>query len=143
MGLLGKLLPWKRKDDLALNDNMGFGGFGQPGMQGQGMPRQDLGLGGLGGNPYDQLGGGGGMGGIPSSPLPYGQPSFPGGRPSMEAFQQNQAYERSYAAGKEIEVVSAKLDAIKSALEALNQRLASIERFIQTEQDFKKRGGGW
>lgn len=135
MGLFWKILPWKRKDDLALNENIGLGGFGQPGMQGQDM--------GLGGSPYDPMGGGGGLGGIPSSPYSQPMQAFPGQRPPMEAFQQNQAYERSFAAGKEIEVVSAKLDAIKSALEALNQRLASIERFIQTEQDFKKRGGGW
>lgn len=129
MGLFGKILPWKRKDDLALNDNMGMGGFG-----GQPMPGQDLGLN-LGPSPYDQMASPGSVS-VPS----YGQP-FPGQRPSMESFQQNQAYDRSYAAGKDIEVVSAKLDAIKSALEALNQRLASIERFIQAEQDFKKRGG--
>ena len=131
MGLFGKLLPWKRKDDLALNENIGLGGFGQP------MPGQDLGLNlGGGGLPFEQMGN---PGSVPS----YGQPvqQFASQRPGMEAFQQNQAYERSYAAGKELEVVSAKLDAIKSALESLNQRLANIERFIQTEQDFKKRGG--
>ena len=133
MGLLGKILPWKRKDDMALNENFGMQGFNPQG----GMPGQDLGL---------NLGGGGGMPPFdPMSPgtgMPsYGQPSFPGQRQGMESFQQNQAYERSYAAGKEIEVVSAKLDAIKSALEALNQRLASIERFIQGDQDFRKRGG--
>ena len=60
--------------------------------------------------------------------------------PQMESFQSNQAYQQSYATGKEIEVVSAKLDAIRAALETLNQRLASIERYMQTEQDFKKRG---
>lgn len=124
MGFFGRILPWKRKDDLGLNDNVGLGGFGQPMAQ----PGQDLGLG-IGPAPYEQPGMGAQF-----------QP-FSSQRPPMEAFQQNQAYERSYAAGKDIEVVSAKLDAIKSALEALNQRLANIERYIQTEQDFKKRGG--
>ncbi|MBI2144984.1 hypothetical protein HYU18_01540 [Candidatus Woesearchaeota archaeon] len=121
MGIFGKLLPWKRKDDLGLSDNLGLGGFGQPMAQ----PGQDLGLG-LGPAPYEQQPGMGGQ---------FQQ--FGSQRPQMEAFQQ----ERSYAANKDIEVVSAKLDAIKSALEALNQRLANIERYIQLDQDFKKRGG--
>lgn len=137
-GIFGKVLPWKKKDDLALGDNLGLGGFGpgqgaQQGAFGPGMP-YDQQFGGMGGNM--------GMGGLPpsqySQPQPLGQFSA---APQAEAFQKNQEYERSYAAGKEMEVVSAKLDAIKAALETLNQRLAAIERYIQTEQDFKKRGG--
>ncbi len=134
-GIFGKVLPWKKKDDLALGDNLGLGAFGAPsqGMQGMQGP-------GFGSMPYDQQLG---MGGLPQSQYPQQQPlgSFPGGAPQAEAFQRNQDYERSYAAGKEMEVVSAKLDAIKAALETLNQRLASIERYIQAEQDFRKRGG--
>lgn len=139
-GIFGKVLPWKKKDDLALNDNLGLGGFGMPsqGMQGPGP--------GFGGTPYDQQFGSMGnlgMGGLPQSQYSQTQPlgGFPGAAPQAEAFQSNQAYERSYAAGKEIEIVSAKLDAIKAALETLNQRLGAIERYIQAEQDFKKRGG--
>ena len=140
-GVFAKVLPWKKKDDLALNDNLGLGGFGSPGM---GMQGQGPGFG--SGMPYDpQFGGIGnlGMGGLPQPQYPQSQPlgGFQGAAPQAEAFQRNQDYERSYAAGKEIEIVSAKLDAIKAALETLNQRLASIERYIQTDQDFKKRGG--
>ncbi len=120
MGIFGKILPWKRREELGMNENIGLGAMGQG---------QDLGLGGLSQMP---------------SQMPYEpQPQYPqfGGmgaqRPQMEAFQQNQ----SYISGKEIEIVSAKLDAIKSALEALNQRLANVERCLQTEQEFKKRGG--
>lgn len=125
MGFFGKILPWKRKDDLGLNDNLGIGGAGG-----------DAGLGGLGlgGMPYEQPG-------ASQYPPQFGGFGAGQSRPQMEAFQQNQAYERSFAAGKDIEVVSAKLDAVKSALEALNQRLANIERYLQTEQEFKKRGG--
>ena len=137
MSIFSRLLPWKRKDELGLKDNMALGGFGQAGGQ-------DMGFGGPGFNsPFP----GGPVGpGMPPSQL--GQQQF-GGMGSMggmmqnqpvEAFDNNRAYERSYAAGKDIEVVSAKLDAIKAALETLNQRLASIERYIQTDQDFKKRG---
>jgi len=147
MAIFDKLLPWKRKGDLGLKDNLGLGGFGadNPGMN-MGMP-------GLGGLPPSQF----------ADPMqqPLGMPQYPGQqqaypsqqqfsgmsgfqqqtRPQVEAFQQNQAYERSYAAGKEMEIVSAKLDAIKAALETLNQRLAGIERYIQSDQEFKKRGG--
>ncbi len=145
-GFFGKVLPWKKKDDLALGDNLGLGGFGAPGAGMQGMQGPGFGSGG----PYDSqfggmgsMGGAGGLGGLPPSQYSQVQPlgGFQGAAPQAEAFQRNQDYERSYAAGKEIEVVSAKLDAIKAALETLNQRLASIERYIQTEQDFKKRGG--
>ena len=140
MGILSRLLPWKRKDELGLKDNLALGGFGQPGGP-------DNGFGGLG---FNSSFPGGPVGpGMPQSQL--GQQQF-GGMGNMgsmggmmqsqpvEAFDNNRAYERSYAAGKDIEVVSAKLDAIKAALETLNQRLASIERYIQTDQDFKKRG---
>lgn len=138
-GIFGKVLPWKKKDDLALGDNLGLGGFGASGQGMQGMQGP-----GFGGMQFDQqFGGVGGLGGLPPSQYSQAQPlgGFQGAAPQAEAFQRNQDYERSYAAGKEIEVVSAKLDAIKAALETLNQRLASIERYIQAEQDFKKRGG--
>lgn len=139
-GIFGKVLPWKKKDDLALGDNLGLGPLGGFGP-GQGAQQGAFGA----GMPYDQQFGGMGnlgMGGLPPSQYSQPQPlSQFSAAPQAEAFQKNQEYERSYAAGKEIEIVSAKLDAIKAALETLNQRLASIERYIQAEQDFKKRGG--
>lgn len=136
MGFLGKVLPWKRKDELALDNNLGLGGFGAD-SQGMnlGMPAMPM---------MDQQ-----MQGMPPqypsqqqypTAQPFGFPQQPQ-QPQVEAFQRNSSYERAYAAGKEMEVVSAKLDAIKAALETLNQRLASIERYIQAEQEFKKRGG--
>ncbi|HLD96921.1 MAG TPA: hypothetical protein VI934_01110 [Candidatus Nanoarchaeia archaeon] len=135
MSFFSKILPWKRKDELGLKDNIALGGFGQPDNLGMGFGGQQFASqfpGGQGGLPQpfpgQQFSGGvGSMGGMP-------QPSQP------EAFESNRAYERSYAAGKEIEVVSAKLDSIKASLETLNQRLAAIERYIQGNQDFKNRG---
>src|SRR3989338_7663350 len=109
-GIFGKVLPWKRKDELGLglNDNLGLGGFGGggpggPGMQGPpGMPGMDLGFG--------TTPGAGMQGGMPGSAQQY--PSQPFGgfgmaqqSPQMESFQGNQAYQQSYATGKEIEVV--------------------------------------
>ncbi len=145
-GIFGKVLPWKKKDELGLglNDNLGLGGFGGGGPGGPGMPQRmpmpgmDLGFGTTPGT--------GMPGGMPGATQQYPSQQQFGGfgmaqqSPQMESFQGNQAYQQSYAAGKEMEVVSAKLDAIRAALETLNQRLASIERYIQTEQDFKKRG---
>ena len=139
-GIFGKVLPWKRKDDLGLKDNMALGGFGPADNQNFGLGGMDL------GSPFP--GNPGGMpGGMPQQQFPNAGQQFGGMGGQMqsqpiEAFQSNQSYQQSYAAGKDIEVVSAKLDAIRAGLEALNQRLAAIERYIQTQtdQDFKKRG---
>ena len=137
MGILDKVLPWKRKDELGLNDNLGLGGLGQA--------PQGTGFGGFPGGPGDMTSGapfdpgmGGGMQQYPgAAQQTFGMPQ----RPEMDAFRGNQQYAQQYTAGKDIEIISAKLDAIKAALEALNQRLGTIERYIQTEQDFKRRGG--
>ena len=128
MSFFSRILPWRRKDELGLKDNIALGGFGQPDNQNTGFGGPQF------ASPFP-----GGLGGLPQ---PFPGQQF-GGMPQQgqpEAFESNRAYERSYAAGKEIEVVSAKLDSIKAALETLNQRLASIERYMQGDQEFKKRG---
>ena len=140
-GFFGKILPWKRKDELGLKNNMALGGFGQADNQNFGLGGMDLGSpfpGNPGGMPQQFPNAGqqfGGMGGGGMGSMGGQMQSQP-----IEAFQSNQSYQQSYAAGKDIEVVSAKLDAIRAGLEALNQRLAAIERYIQNDQDFKKRG---
>lgn len=126
---LGKLLPWKRKDELGLGPDLGLGGMGGGGY---GSPQ--------GGMPFDQpMQPMPGLGGLPqySQAQPFGASQVP----QMEAFQRNQAYERSYSSGKDFEIISAKLDALKAALDSINQRLALIERYFQTEQEFKRKGG--
>jgi hypothetical protein len=140
MGIFDKILPWKKKDELGmenlnlgLNQNMNLG-LGQNMNLGiQGMPNTPM---------MDQIQSQQPMGfqqqPYPSYPAQQ-QMGYPQETPQMESFQRNQNYERNYAAGKDIEVVSAKLDAIKAALETLNQRLASIERYIQTDQELKRR----
>jgi hypothetical protein len=139
MGFLDRVLPWKHKDDLGLNDNLGLPpqGAGIPGMgavpdsgnpmafpgsQGQGLPLEER-------HPQTGMG---------QQFNPYQQPQQP---PQIDAFQNNRAYEQSNAAEKEVEVISAKLDAIKSTLDAMNQRLAIIERNVQVEQGFRKQEG--
>ncbi|MBI2550649.1 hypothetical protein HYV83_05755 [Candidatus Woesearchaeota archaeon] len=145
---LGKLLPWKRKDELGLGPDLGLGGMGA-------VEGQNMGLGGLGGGGYgSQQGSMSSMPGMtfdqPMQPMPGlgGLPQYPQAQPfgasqvpQMEAFQRNQAYERPYSPGKDFEIVSAKLDALKAALDSINQRLALIERYFQVEQDLKRKGG--
>ena len=135
MSFFSKILPWKRKDELGLKDNLALGGFGQPENQSMGFGGPQF------ASPFP-----GGPGGLPQ-PFPGqqfgGAGSGMGQQGQPEAFENNRAYERSYAASKEIEVVSAKLDSIKAALETLNQRLAAIERYIQGDQDFNFKKRGW
>ena len=127
---LGKLLPWKRRDELGLGPDLGLGGLGGGGY---GSPQ-----GSMPGMPFDQpMQPMPGLGGLPQ--YPQAQPFGASQVPQMEAFQRNQAYERS--SGKDFEIVSAKLDALKAALDSINQRLALIERYFQTEQEFKRKGG--
>jgi len=40
--------------------------------------------------------------------------------------------------GKDLEIISAKLDALKSSLDAINQRLANLERIAAGEKDEHK-----
>ncbi|MBI3033919.1 hypothetical protein HYY72_02070 [Candidatus Woesearchaeota archaeon] len=116
MGIFGKLMFWKKKDDLGLGDNLGL-----PANQPQ--PFQP------GNYPGDVI------------QQPWSQPQ------SQGLYAQNQTAQfeslqssSSYAAGKQLEVVSAKLDALKAAIDSLSQRMANIERMMESEEYFKKRG---
>lgn len=55
------------------------------------------------------------------------EPSF---HPSQMQMQQQQPMQ-SYPINKDIELISAKLDAIKSNLDSINQRLANLERIAR------------
>ncbi|MBI4149654.1 hypothetical protein HY491_04350 [Candidatus Woesearchaeota archaeon] len=46
---------------------------------------------------------------------------------------------QNYAVGKDIEIISSKLDALRAGLESINQRLAHIERIAEGEQDTRRR----
>jgi hypothetical protein len=58
------------------------------------------------------------------------------------AYQQQQPMQQQMAmqssSRTEYEILSAKLDAIKATMDAINQRLASIERVAYQEQDKKR-----
>jgi len=111
MGILGKVMFWKR-DELGLGDEIG-------------LPK---------GKPADELG-------MEMQPLPR-MPQMPMQEPRMEAFQQRQQYEPAYAYGqnKDLEIVSAKLDALKATLESINQRIANLERIAYGDDEPRKRG---
>ena len=113
MGVFDKLIFWKKKDELALQPALGFdAGYGNP----QGLqplpPMQQM-------QPMQQFG-----------PM---QPAPPVGGFGME--MQSLQSAQNYGAAKDMEVISAKLDALRAAIENINQRIANLERLARGEQD--------
>ena len=152
MGIFSKLAFWKKKEDFDMGKDFGAdlglgpmdnlqGPRGMPSFQDRGMrgydpnlAGQDLGL------PEDT--GFGAMGAQPQyrqpSMQPPGQPA-PMQQPFGAPIQPSQPTERDYGYGKDLEVVSAKLDSIRYTLESINQRLANLERVAYGEREERKR----
>ena len=147
MGILDKVMFWKKKDDLSdLGDlgqglgknNMAFGDnfnsqanpFGQPGA-GQGM-----------GNDFGQ-----GMGNYGQAPAQnsYGQYSgqnFSNQQPmsfGSPPYSQQQKYGQDEITSKNIEIVSSKLDALRATLESINQRLENLEAIARGDEETGRR----
>ena len=134
MGILDKVMFWKKKDDFAdlglgSNKDMAFGDdFGMD----QGMAQQQPGLG-------QQPDMGFSNPSMPSSPsmppAPQMQP------PSAAQFGQAPRYDspQQDMTSKNIEVISSKIDALRANLESINQRLANLEAIARGEQDKRKR----
>ncbi len=142
MSLLGRFFG-KKKDDLGLGDmgpgmgpdlgsNMGPGmgpdmGGGMPNFgdpmgspdQGFGMPGQMPGM-----PPPDQSQGG-------FSPESVGFERVPSGAPS--SYSSHPQTLDSINMGKDLEIISAKLDAIKAELDSMSQRLKRLERIAEGE----------
>lgn len=129
MGILDKVMFWRKKDDLSDlgldskqpfgNDNPAFGsdfglgsGLGQQGMgqsQGFSQPSQNMGF-----------------------PQPsFQQPSYPSYSPRYEPQQD--------MASKNLEIISSKLDALRASIESLNQRLANLEAIARGEEEHTRR----
>ena len=135
MGILDKVMFWKKKDefaDIGLGDkeNLAFGDeFGaQPGAAPGGTP----GTPGLG-QGMDQ-----GLGPQPSPSMPQ-QPSMPSF--SQPPIQPQPSYNpQQDLESKSLEVISSKLDAIRASIDSLNQRLANLEAIARgEEEDSRKR----
>ena len=126
MGILGKLMFWKKKDEfsdlglgdnvapigkenLAFGDDFGMGtqqGLGQQPQQPQAFPQQP-----------------------PFQPQPA-QPQFQ--PPRYDAPQQDMT-------AKNIEIISSKIDALRASVESVNQRLANLEAIARGEEDHRKK----
>ncbi len=154
MSFLGKLMFWK-KDDLGLGKDVGgFGSdnLGMPqGSDNLGMPNQGADLGGS-----DNLG-------LPSSGMPdlttfrgvgdrqsqqqmnqsikqhLGPDYMNSPNTGFSSFSPKQSYQEVPHGSHELEVISAKLDAIKATMDAINQRIANLERVAYGEQEQKRR----
>lgn len=138
MGVFSKLAFWKRDSDFAKMDKDPFGGgkdpfagIGAPGGM-PGTPGADMSMPGAGADPF----------------APAGFPQQPAFSPSSFSQQQSfaaQPAQQSYAyvppqSGSDLQVISAKLDAIRATLDSLNQRVANIERLAYGEQEQQQKG---
>ncbi|MFH1440371.1 MAG: hypothetical protein ABIG89_07405 [Candidatus Woesearchaeota archaeon] len=149
MGFMNKLKFWKKKDPLAdLERELSMG----PGVDGMdpnlGMGRDELGMQSSDtGMPHDSWSNQ--PSGYPAQQYGHQQSQQYPTQNSSKQFQSAQQYERptivhdvqnenngegfgskGYAIQKDIEVISAKLDALKAGIDAMNQRLATLEREI-------------
>lgn len=110
MGLLDGFAFWKKKEAVPGNLN----DIPIPPLQG----------------PGDDFGGLTPGQGMQQSFQPQPSPMQQSFHPQMDSLQSVQGY----TASKDMEVISAKLDAIRAALENISQRLANLERSVYGEQ---------
>jgi len=147
MGILDKVMFWKKKDefaDIGLGDKENlafgdkFGAGGQPGAPG-GIPP------GLGDVPGGSPPGLGSTPGLGSDPMSQGlgqqpAPSIPQPSPPPPQFSQPPpppSYDnpQQEIESKNLEIISSKLDAIRASLESLNQRLANLEAIARGDEE--------
>lgn len=125
MGLFSKLAFWKKKDEF---EGIGLGD--KPKGLGGDLAAPDLGLGSSG------LEGGFGTSTQPIAAPPT-QPSYP--QSQQPSFQPPTQQPQGFTAEKDLEVISSKLDALRAALDAINQRLANLEAIARGEEEQSKR----
>ncbi|MBN2566845.1 hypothetical protein JXB02_02040 [Candidatus Woesearchaeota archaeon] len=132
MGIFDRLMFWKKDDglgdmpglDTPVGHDLGLPDAGADPMgqqQNLGMPTQD-----------DSFGADAG----PSRPGSFSSSSY-----SQPSYGHSQAGSSSHEiiVGKEIEIISSKLDAIRVSIESINQRLSNIERIASGEQSKRDR----
>jgi len=144
MSVMDKLMFWKKEPDfgkdldLGMKPDLGMGkgfdsGLGQQGYGNQGFDNSGM-------NNQNNLG------------LPSYDPALPNAAPQQNQFapkppsmappgfqaspapQVQQSYQPQDVTSKELEIVSAKLDALKMSIDMVNQRLANLERIANRER---------
>jgi hypothetical protein len=128
MSILGRIFG-KKKDDLGLSD---MGPLGGSSGLGEPLGSPDMGMGAGYGQPMDY--------GAPQqppsgnfSPEAMGFERVPAGSGSSPYSAPHQQSLGEINIGKDLEIISAKLDAIKAELDAMSQRLKRLERIADGE----------
>lgn len=120
MGVGDKLKFWKKSEDLGLKDELGIPGGDYPSENPALESRE-----------------------VPGMPLSQPPPVQPDNAqmPRMDPYPESKypSQQPSYP-NRDMELVAAKLDALKATLENINQRLAGLERVAYAEDE--KRGKG-
>lgn len=142
MGFLDKVMFWKKKDDIDSGNfgaDPGLGGAPNMGMnpadagmggQNLGLPNMDPGLAGTEPQFGQQM---------PASQFGQAPNMFPGAGFQATPMAPSQPTQEAMV-GKDIEVISAKIDSLRATLDAINQRLANIEHIAMSDQQKRK---GW
>jgi hypothetical protein len=138
MGLLSKLMFWKKEEplpDLGKGPDMGLPPMDDMGAM-PGMPKaggDELGLPPeLGAEPR----GGPGMD-MPKLEEAPAEAGFP--RPAPPAASAPTPPMHGEASGKDLEIISLKLDSLKTTLEAINERLARLEKMAEGGSESRHR----
>ena len=143
MGFFGKLAFWKKREPEEFD-------FGKPPEFGAdtGLPKGE-----------ENLGLPGKESGVDTSPMGYlkegtswekeglEKPAAFEQSPQQQGFQPGQPFAVSkektgdfdFRVSKDFEVISTKLDALKSAMESMNQRLINVEEMVRRDQENKRK----
>ncbi|MBN2111960.1 hypothetical protein JW707_02560 [Candidatus Woesearchaeota archaeon] len=134
MGLLDKIMFWKKEEEPFPRQDFGSKDFGFPDES------HDLGLpkpGGPGLPGEEQKPGN--FGGVPEYPSPsFGAPRLEEtAPPQTRALPQGavQMEQTPSMSNKDLEIISLKLDSMKATLEAINERIARLEKIAEGERE--------
>jgi len=134
MGLFSKLMFWKKEEPLPAPKDFGAGPeMGLPGEEGLGLP-------GHGGMP--EFGRGIGEE-APSAAETFGAPRLEeaGPGPLHPEYRPPPAAAPAHAeapSSKDLEIISLKLDSLKATLEAINERLARLEKMAEGGSELRR-----
>ncbi len=148
MGFLKKLAFWKKDDltlndfhnsNLGINDSLGLDSSRASNSLGLGLNSQSTNTQNFGSEFQAMQGSDNSFGQFDNSYNGFAQNPLKGIDMSKAKIIEkpdttSQTHDLDYMHEKNMEIISSKLDAIKSALEAINQRLINIERLANTER---------